>query len=286
MKTPILPIPIYQTRPWGGDRLHALYGRETPEKTGESWELSVHDHGISRNAEGYAIRDLYPDLRLIFKLLDAREALSVQVHPSAGTDAKTEMWIVMEAAPGAKLYAGVKPGVTEYELRERIGNRTLPEALVCHDAREGDVFFLPGGTVHALGAGLVVAEIQQPGDCTYRLYDWGRPRELHIDAGLAAAKLESLPVCARIPMAGGHVTLPGCGYFTAEAVRGRSYRSQTDGEHTILFLRAPGTVETTDGKVSVAGGTTVFLPGDTGAFSVCGNETPDFLVFRQPKAVK
>ncbi|MCI6909556.1 MAG: class I mannose-6-phosphate isomerase [Eubacteriales bacterium] len=284
--TPILPIPIYQSRPWGGDRLRTVFGRETPAHTGESWELSVHDHGVSRDAEGTALRERYPDLHLIFKLLDAQEALSVQVHPAEGSEAKTEMWIVLDAEPGAKLYAGVKDGVPKEELRRRIADQTLPEALCCHTVRPGDVFFLRGGTVHALGGGLLVAEIQQPGDCTYRLYDWGRPRELHIDAGLAAASVGAAPVCARIPEGEGRTVLPGCAWFAAEAVKSKTgFASRTDGEHTILFLRTPGTVKTADGEVRVPGGTTVFLPSDAGEYAVSGENGTDFLLFRQPKAL-
>ncbi len=206
---PIIPVPIYQSRPWGGTRLRTLYGRETPPQTGEAWELSVHDHGVSRDAAGRALRELYPDLHLLFKLLDTAQMLSVQVHPPRGPEAKTEMWIVLDAAPDAMVYAGVKPGVTKEELRCRIAEQTLPEALVRYDVRSGDVFFLPGGTIHAMGAGILAAEIQQPGDRTWRLYDWGRPRELHVAQGLADTEPTKQPATVHIARDFAAQTLPG-----------------------------------------------------------------------------
>ena len=281
----IVPAPIYMARPWGGDRLRARYGRSTPPETGESWELSVHDHGVSRDAEGKPLRETWPDLHLIFKLLDAAENLSVQVHPAAGSEAKTEMWIVLDAAPGAALYAGLKPGVTKEELRRRIAEQTLADALVRFEAEPGDVFLLPGGTVHALGGGLLVAEIQQPGDRTWRLYDWGRPRELHVEQGLADTDLSAHPVTARIPAGEGCTKLPGCAYFTAEHVCATAFRGDTGGLHTVLFLLTPGTVRTAEDARTVPAGTTVFLPEETGAYGVEGGADDAalrFLIFRQP----
>ncbi len=282
----VLPEPIYMPRPWAGERLRTAFGRSVPPGTGESWELSVHDHGVSRDAEGRALREMWPDLRLLFKLLDAGDNLPVQVHPAAGPEAKTEMWIVLDAAPGAALWAGLKPGVTKEELRCRIADRTLPDALVRYEAKPGDVFLLPGGTVHALGAGLLIAEIQQPGDCTWRLYDWGRPRELHIDRGLADTDPDAKPVTAHIPAGEGFTALPGCAYFTAAHFCGTEYRADTDGQYTALFLLTAGTVTARDDEQAVQAGTTVFLPGDTGAYAVRGaaaGEPLRVLIFTQPK---
>ena len=282
----VIPEPIYMSRPWAGERLRTVFGRSVPPGTGESWELSVHDHGVSRDAEGRALRERWPDLRLLFKLLDAGDNLSVQVHPAAGPEAKTEMWIVLDSAPGAALWAGLKHGVTKEELRRRIADRTLPDALVRYEAKPGDVFLLPGGTVHTLGAGLLIAEIQQPGDCTWRLYDWGRPRELHVEQGLADTDLSPHPVTARIPPGEGCTALPGCACFTAAHVCGTAFRGDTDGQHTALFLLTAGTVTTPDGEKTVPAGTTVFLPGDTGAFAVCGEAgggSLRALLFRQPE---
>ncbi|MBI1827781.1 MAG: class I mannose-6-phosphate isomerase [Planctomycetes bacterium] len=142
---------------------------------------------------------------LLIKFLDAAEPLSVQVHPSSEVASqsaeripyKHEAWYVIEAQPGACIYRGVKPGVEVKELKAALSEHRLVEALDCLPARPGHAFYLPSGTIHALGGGILAAEVQTPSDITYRLFDWdrvdsstGRPRELHIEQALASATLE------------------------------------------------------------------------------------------------
>ena len=217
---PLLFSPLYRTYLWGGRRFETSLGRTLPpgDTFAESWELV--DHGddqsivragrLSGRSLGELVREHAHDLLgkhaaaeafpLLFKLLDAKRDLSVQVHPDDARAAtlsppdrgKTEAWYVIDAEPGSRIYAGLRNGVTTEDLRTAIGNGTLENCLHDFVARPGDCVFIPAGTVHAIGGGLMIAEIQQSSDVTYRLYDWnrvgpdGKPRQLHVDAGLEA----------------------------------------------------------------------------------------------------
>lgn len=221
---PLLLEPILKEKVWGGQRL-AAYNKPLPDgaNVGESWELAdlsrtassggggdaAHSRFASGEARGLALPDAiralganlmgHADLTaeggfpLLVKYLDARENLSVQVHPSpayaaehADADLKTETWLVLDAAPDTVIYRGLKEGVDRAALEHAIGSGTVPELMNAVPARPGDVHHLPSGTLHALGAGVLVAEIQSPSDTTYRVFDWGRTgREVHIDRALA-----------------------------------------------------------------------------------------------------
>lgn len=215
---PLVFQPIFKDRVWGGRNLERLYGKKLPpgKPIGESWEITDRPEGVSVVAEGpLAGKDLrwlmenhreellgkhdkserFP---LLIKLLDAEEKLSVQVHPPAasakslGGEPKTEMWYIADAKPGAELYAGLREGVTREEFENRIQNGTVADCIHRVPVQSGDVMFLPSGRVHAIGAGLVIFEIQQNSDTTYRVFDWnrtgldGKPRELHIKESLAS----------------------------------------------------------------------------------------------------
>ena len=211
--------PIFKQRVWGGRELERLYHKPLPlgVPIGESWEISDRPGDVSVIANGPLAgkdlrwlmeqhaaevlgatkphRDRFP---LLIKILDAQEKLSLQVHPPParaavlGGEPKTEMWYVAEAAPGAELYVGLKHGVTRAEFESKIRMGAVAECFHRVSVRPGDAMFLPSGRVHALGAGLVVFEIQQNSDTTYRVFDWnrlgldGKPRELHIPQSLAS----------------------------------------------------------------------------------------------------
>jgi mannose-6-phosphate isomerase len=223
--------PIYQYRLWGGRRLAELLSAPLPGDgpIGEAWVLSDRDDHQSRVAngplKGRTLRDvieqfreplmgkLFPGLRrfpLLLKFLDAREMLSVQVHPSdahpdlipAGETSKTEAWVVIEAEKESSIYAGLQPGTTARELRQALADKTIADCLVCISPKPGDVVFIPAGTVHALGSGVVVFEIQQNSDVTFRLYDWGhvdaktgQPRPLQVDQALACIDFDRSASC-------------------------------------------------------------------------------------------
>jgi mannose-6-phosphate isomerase len=219
MLYPLTFRPTFKQRVWGGRELERLYHKPLPPglPIGESWEISDRQGDVSVVVNGpLAGKDLRwlmehhgPDLLgdaqplagrfpLLVKILDAQEKLSLQVHPPAatasalGTEPKTEMWYVAEAAPGAELYVGLKRGVTRAEFERRVQDGTVAECFHRVSVQAGDAMFLPSGRVHALGAGLVIFEIQQNSDTTYRVFDWnrlgldGKPRELHIPQSLAS----------------------------------------------------------------------------------------------------
>jgi mannose-6-phosphate isomerase len=222
---PLYPLrfePIYQYRLWGGRRLSNLLSTPLPGDgpIGEAWVLSDRDDHQSQVAngplKGRTIGNLMEEFReqlmgklaprfrrfpLLLKFLDAREMLSVQVHPSdahtelilAGDTAKTEAWVVIEAGNGSRIYAGLKPGTTSGDLRHSLASGTIADHLVGIVPKPGDAVFIPAGTVHTLGGGVVVFEVQQNSDVTFRLYDWGhidtktgQPRPLQVDQALAS----------------------------------------------------------------------------------------------------
>jgi mannose-6-phosphate isomerase len=213
--------PIYQERLWGGDNLNKLFGRTTPEgkKTGESWELVDRAEACSEIESGPGlapgtrqnIHTLWQDKRseifgtmapdlarfpILIKLLDCQDNLSVQVHPPPGQEGepKTEMWYFLESSPDAKIYVGLKKGVTRAQFEKAIGTPELPNLLGAIHPQQSDAMFLPSGRVHAIGAGNLILEIQQNSDTTYRVDDWGRvddqgrPRTLHREQALASIR--------------------------------------------------------------------------------------------------
>ena len=206
-------VPIYKEKIWGGRNLQRLFGRLLPagKAIGESWELADLVEGVSRVANGPAAGTTLTDLTsqlgprllgccrptpdgrfpLLLKLLDANDKLSLQVHPDAdavqaiGGDAaaKTECWYVIESRDGM-IYKGVLPGATAEQFRGAIENNTVEQFVKAWRVAAGDFHYLPAGTVHALGAGVVVAEVQTPSDITYRVTDWGRGREIHVERSM------------------------------------------------------------------------------------------------------
>ncbi|MBF7093343.1 class I mannose-6-phosphate isomerase [Flavobacterium sp. ALJ2] len=224
MSIKIYPLqfePILKERIWGGEKLKTVLNKPIVSKiTGESWELSTVEGDISivANGElkGKSLTELIDEqpneilgtsvynrfgkqFPLLFKYLDAREDLSIQVHPNDqlakerhNSFGKTEMWYVMQADADARIIVGFKEDSSKEEYLENLNNNTLVSILDDVKVKAGDVFFLETGTVHAIGAGLVVAEIQQTSDITYRLYDFdrvdaqGNKRELHVDLALDA----------------------------------------------------------------------------------------------------
>ena len=168
----------------------------------ESWVISAHRAGESiihsQPFDGRTLSSLYPSFPLLFKVIDAHDRLSVQVHPNektctiAGGEPKTEMWCVISGGP---IFAGLKSGVTKEEVAAAAADGGFEKLLIRHDAQPGDVFFIPGGLVHAIGEGVKLFEVQQSSDTTFRLYDWdrrdaeGRSRELHIEQAMKAIDL-------------------------------------------------------------------------------------------------
>lgn len=241
--------PVYMERVWGGRELERVYGRTLPEpgrSYGESWEIvdrsdeqSVVDEGpwqgvtlhqlwSERRAEvfgeGYEAHARFP---ILIKVLDARDDLSIQVHPpqhlaaSLGGEPKTEMWYIADCDPGARLYVGLKRGVDRAAFERAIADGTVDACVHAVSPRPGDSIFIPSGRLHAIGAGFLIHEIQQNSDTTYRVFDWnrpgldGRPRELHVAQSLASIDFDDFEP-GMDPPAG--ETLASCPYF--KTVRG------------------------------------------------------------------
>ncbi len=241
--------PIYKPKIWGGRNLERLFGRALPAESpiGESWELADLQEGTSTVANGPAAGTTLTELTrrwgrgllggarpmdngrfpLLLKLLDAEDTLSLQVHPDAeavktvGGAVKTECWYIVESR-GGFLYKGVADGVTPERFREAVKNDTVGEVVRRVDVSADDFHYLPAGTVHALGAGVVVAEVQTPSDTTFRVSDWGRGREIHLEQSMQCIHFEPTPDTA--PGADGE-TLLETEYFTvarvSESARGR-----------------------------------------------------------------
>jgi mannose-6-phosphate isomerase len=237
---------------WGGHRLNTVLHKDFPaeKKTGESWELSGVQKNLSVVAGGHLkgnnieeLAEVYMgellgdkvydrfnvEFPLLVKFIDAANTLSVQVHPGDAAAAerhnaygKTEMWVVLAAEPGAGLYVGFKEQLTAQSFYAHTQKGTLPDVLNFEPVAPGDVFFIPAGRIHAIGKGVLLAEIQQTSDITYRVYDWGREynpataRDMHID--LAIDVIDYTPSASYktdyTPQRNAPVLLAGCPYFT------------------------------------------------------------------------
>ena len=211
---------------WGGTRLRDRYGKAGDEPLAESWELSFHPDGMTALEDGRFLNEAlslselgencaaFSNFPLLVKLIDAKQSLSVQVHPSdayalkhEGSYGKTEMWYIVEADEGAGIYLGFKRETSEREIREATENASLEKLLNFVPVQKGECYFIPAGTVHAIGSGCLICEVQQNSNLTYRIYDYGRKdssgnlRPLHTEKALAVmqrapyqASLTFLPV--------------------------------------------------------------------------------------------
>jgi mannose-6-phosphate isomerase len=235
---------------WGSTHLEPLFPNRT-ERIGEVWFEAGHA------------------LPLLIKFIFTTGKLSVQVHPNDhyarlhhGSLGKTEMWHVVAAEPGAQVAVGFREPISRARLREASQSGEIENLLRWYDARPGDTFFLPAGTVHAIGAGLVMCEIQQCSDVTYRLYDYGRPRELHLDHGVEVSDLG--PYDARPSHLDGH--LVSCNYFTARLLRGGTELAGGT-EWMISVIRGAGTI----GRQPARAGEGFYVPVQPHAIPVEGD---------------
>jgi mannose-6-phosphate isomerase len=280
--------PIYQTRVWGGRLLAERFGRDLPDPElpfGESWEISAREEADSRvvggSLDGRRLMELWadPGLRralfgedapdadrfpLLFKILDARDTLSIQVHPPAsfasalGGEPKTEVWYIADALPGAMLYVGVNEGVDEVRFREALATGEAESCVHAVPVSKGQHLFIPSGRLHAIGAGLVIYEIQQNSDTTYRVYDWnrpgidGKPRELHVEESLRCIDFSDVTPGMDEPEGELLVT---CEHFRLERhnlVAGAMLDEVTQGRFAIITVVAGG----------ITAGSSVFREGD------------------------
>jgi mannose-6-phosphate isomerase len=306
-QTPLYPLrfkPIYQYRLWGGRRLGALLSAPLPGDgpIGEAWILSDRDDHPSRVANGSLkgqtiaqVLEQFPEqamgkfagrfqrFPLLLKFLDAREMLSVQVHPSdantvGGDEGKTEAWVVLEAGVTSRIYAGLKAGTTEDDLRRSLANGNVADQLACFAPKSGDAVFLPAGTVHSLGGGVVVFEVQQNSDVTFRLYDWdrvdtqtGQPRALQVEQALGSIDFLEGPAGPIAPVVEAAAPvrrsrLFQCEHFWLWRVRAQSpFAVGAVGEPRVLVcIEGTGQVEYGRAIYAVAKGDVVLLPAVLG----------------------
>ncbi len=297
---------------WGGTRLKTDYGKVTDlEKVAESWELSCHKDGCSVIANGEFAGMTLPEyiekqgkgvlgedcksfeyFPILVKLIDAKQSLSVQVHPNneyamrvEGEYGKTEMWYIVDCDPGAELLYGFKDKISKEEFRRRIKDNTLLEVTNSVPVHKGDVFFIDAGTLHAIGKGILIAEIQQNSNTTYRIYDFGRlgadgkPRELHIDKAVDVTRLEP-PTRSCKPQGepqqhDGYCStlLASCEYFTVtrmDVENSVSLNADNKSFHSLLCLEGDATVQCNGQELSMKKGESIFLPAGTGAYTVSG----------------
>ena len=290
---PLCFRPVYKSYLWGGKFLPARYGRvDAPEVCAESWEISGHTEGMSVVDSGaYAGETLDALVKrfgaelvgrplekfpLIFKLINARERLSVQVHPSDaaalefGGEAKSEMWYMLGAG---QLYAGLRDGVTETDFLKALEDKSVAKLLVEHDVAEDDALYIPGGLIHAIGEGCLVYEVQQCSNTTYRLFDWDRNRKLHIDQGMRVVNWNlGTPPIVRAASSTGWRDVIRCEYFHMRelVLEGATTVEMVDSFHA-LFVKS-GTVRVKAGGEEVVAvcGASVLLPACCGAYELEG----------------
>ena len=291
---PFLLAPAYKDYIWGGDRLKKEYGKKTGlSPLAESWECSTHPDGVSIAASGEFSGRMLTDilaehpeflgdmdsLPILVKLIDARKDLSVQVHPddayafaNEGQPGKTELWYVLEAEPGSSLILGFERDVSKEEVRAGLKDGSIMQLLHKVPVKRGDMFLIEPGTVHAIGAGVLLAEVQENSNVTYRLYDYGRPRPLHIEKALDVAKLDAYrprrPVSCRYFQVG-HIDLAKTGgsAILEEDCSSFHVLMCIGGEGTLSSLcEGPGSFE-----LKVRKGNSVFVPVGTDGVRMLGN---------------
>jgi len=273
--------PIYKQRIWGGRKLREFFNKDIPpgEKIGESWELAdlPDDKSVIANGELagqtlISVIEKYPKeitgdenfsgpFPLLIKILDAEDILSVQVHPDEQTcrrlgkgEPKTECWYIISAAPGAVIYKGLKKGVSKEQFAEAIKKGSVAELLAKVSVEAGQCHFLPAGTAHSIGAGLLIAEIQTPSDTTYRVFDWnrvddtGKARELHIEEALESIHFGASSDNFSVTTTG---RLVDCKYFKIDKgaqTKGSELQLWPGKMKTLIVLTGSGTMTGTKGN--------------------------------------
>lgn len=264
---------------WGGTELKEEYNKQADGNIAEAWELSVHPEGICKIENGslagkklseyLGSEENFP---VMIKLIDARDRLSIQVHP-----VKTEMWIIMDCQEGAKLVYGLKDKFSEKDFRAALENGTAEDLLNYVPVHKGDVFFIPQGLVHAIGAGILICEIQQNSNVTYRVYDYGRlqngkPRELHVDQAMGVIKDFTAEQIEKERYSLGKdadTTLAHCNLFRVDEYK-------VDGKLDFTVEGKFISVICTEGEGDIDGekmikGDSFFIPAECKKFTVNGN---------------
>jgi mannose-6-phosphate isomerase len=309
---PLLFVPIFKERIWGGTKLKGLLNNYIESnQIGESWELSTVENDVSIVANGdfkglnlNQLIEKYPtellgadsvknfgfNFPLLFKFIDAKEDLSIQVHPNDAlakerhnSFGKTEMWYVMQADNNARLVVGFKDNTNKKEYQEHVKNKTLVTILNETPVKKGDAFFLETGTIHAIGAGVLIAEIQQTSDITYRIYDWDRVdangvgRELHTDLALEAINFETTNAKLNYKASNNKsVTIVKCPFFKTNILQiSEKYNWIKTKESFTVFMCTEGsfTINMLHFQASFKKGDTILIPAIIDDFEIIGEST-------------
>lgn len=313
MLYPLFFTPVYKNIIWGGRNLERIFNRALPEgNIAESWDICCHKNGMSIVSNGSLSGEKLSDLILkygtnlmgsncndmdrfpiLIKIIDANDKLSVQVHPgneyaltAHGELGKTEMWYVIHAKPNSKLIYSVLPGTTKDTFRTAIENGTLEKHLNYVDVKADDVIYIPSGTVHAIMDGLVIAEIQQNSDTTYRVYDWNRvdkdgaARELHVARALDVINFDftgRITVQILEPQSGYSITrIVDCDFFKVDKIMVEEvYLDKTNPESFYAYtcVNGNGYIEHENMKFDIVAGSSFMLPAMMGAYKICGKLT-------------
>lgn len=311
VRYPMKMVPAFKDYIWGGNVLTAKFHKPSPyAQTAESWELSCHPAGYSTVGNGaYAGETLhayverfgrdvlgthcarFSEFPVLAKLIDANDNLSIQVHPDDAYAlryehefGKTEMWYIVDCEPGASIIYGFKQEIPKEEFRRRIEENTLLEVLNTVPVHKGDSFMIRSGTIHAIGKGCLIAEIQQNSNLTYRVYDYGRlgkdgkPRELHVEKALAVTALR--PVMKeqerQTVRLDGYFRkmLASCPYFTVEllCVESKAALEATETSfHALTCTEGALVLQNHADVLELAAGETVFLPAGSGTYTLTGS---------------
>lgn len=320
MITPIKTQPVFKQYIWGGSALKDKYNKDIQDNfAAESWEISCHDDGLSLVAEGEhkgrTLKEVIFENKeqmlgdseceqfpLLVKLLDANDKLSVQVHPDdafafeheSGSLGKTEMWYVVDAKPGAKLVYGLKDGVTREQFAEAIEQGTLEELLNFVPVEKGDTFFIPSKTIHAICEGLLIAEIQQSSNTTYRVFDYnrkdknGNTRELHTEKAIAVASMDNVEGKEKVVPETVMVNdtkvsvLVNCEFFDVikYEVSG-DIMIADEGFQLFVCTEGSGKLVYDGGETEFVAGDSVFIPAALKNYTICGEA--EVLISRVPK---
>ncbi len=301
--------PILKEKIWGGEKLKSHLNKQSNSSSlGESWEISdvKGDTSVVSNGdlEGKDLKELIQIYKhdlvggkvfdhfgdkfpLLIKFIDAKTPLSIQLHPNDDlakerhdSFGKTEMWYVMQADKEANLIVGFKKDSNKEEYLNHLNNKSLLEILNVDEVQKGDVYFIPTGRVHAIGAGVLLAEIQQTSDITYRIYDWDRQdaegnyRELHTDLALDAIDFKAIPkyTTSYTKELNTSSTIVSCPYFTTNVlpVNGELTINHSDKDSFVIYMCVSGevTFELGENKESLIAGETLLVPAKLKEFSI------------------
>lgn len=320
---PITFEPLLKRIRWGGRKLGSVLNKPIGDATdyAESWEIADHPDGCSIVAggsySGSTLNELISSqgnallgqqegqqqFPLLIKFLDANDWLSLQVHPNdkqakqynPDENGKTEAWIILDAEPESQICAGLKEGVTRQKFETHLRNGTVEETLHMIPAKVGDCIFVPAQTVHALGPGILLAEVQQQSNMTFRLHDWGRlgsdgkPREIHVEESLSCIDFDRGPINPVTPTAvsvGNNTTevLISCDYFRIRRhTTAESLRLEPDNQfQIIMMLDGHASLQTEARTTNVTRGTTILLPAALESATMIPDGKATFLEITQP----